>query len=51
MPVDVVAGEDSSQLHSEVVRGALEKGVIREGEEVKRVIIVSHRHIANLVTR
>lgn len=51
MAADMVADEDSNQLHSEVVRGALVKRVIGGEEEVKRVIVVPHRNIANIVTR
>ena len=42
---------DSEDLSREVVRGAVEEGVIGEEGEVGRVIVVPHRHIANIVTR
>jgi leucyl-tRNA synthetase len=42
---------DSEDLSREVVRGAVGEGVIGEEGEVERVIVVPHRHIANIVTR
>ena len=52
LPTSLVeAGADSDELRGEVVRGALREGVIREEGKVKKVIIVPHRHIANIVIR
>ena len=50
VPVEVVEG-DGEQLQSEVVRGAVVRGVLGEEEEVCRVIVVPERLIANIVTR
>ena len=50
VPTDLVAAEDTDRLHSEVVRGAVGEGVIGGEGEVKRVVVVPHRHLANIVT-
>ena len=42
---------DSEQLQSELVRSAVERGVIGEEGEVQRVIIVTNRKLANIVTK
>ena len=45
-----MTAEDTDRLHSEVVRGAVGEGVIGGEGEVKRVVVVPHRHLANIVT-
>ena len=51
VPADLVAEGASERLCSEVVRCALVKRVIGGEGEVGRVVVVPHRHIANIVTR
>lgn len=42
---------EEEELSREVVRGAVREGVIGGEGEVGRVVVVPHRHIANIVTR
>ena len=51
LPSNLVETPDTDTLQREVVRCALSEGVISEDCKVGRVIVVPHRHIANIVTR
>lgn len=50
LPASLVEADDGDELRGELVRCALREGVIREEGKVKRVVIVPHRQIANIVT-
>lgn len=51
LPANLLALEDTTELHREIIRCAVSEGVIQAEGEVGRVVIVPHRHIANIVTR
>ena len=53
LPAHLVTGDhtDDDELQGEVVKGAVREGVIGGEGEVGRVVVVPHRHIANIVTR
>ena len=51
LPSDLVETMATEELRREVVRGAVGEGVIEGEAEVGRVVVVPHRHLANIVTK